>query len=306
MAENIKEGVITIIESLFENLKSLLAELPFFEDKPVDYENIKQQFDVVIDQMGHLTDKTNMTHVLVQSVINSIHSSRKELKDSVDGLLKKTGDQLGRITATTEAATNKILDEAMKLDNDQNTILDRLDQFAQLASTEETDNCIKEVKQMVMDNQDSVFNIIQHLQFQDITAQQIKGAYALLSDTEKTLLYVSNLLKEFDQGEDAIEIKLPILDKNAFNADAVFANKKNIQNAIDDLFSTGDVSVDIPADQAHTSEQPLEGLGTSSGSDDDDFDIDALFSSNKPATPDTPDTSEDDHANQDDIDKLFS
>jgi len=270
-------GIITLIEHLEANLRSLSAELPFFSDKPVDYDGIKRQFEAILDQLSKITEKTTYTHILVQSVINSIYSSRKELKDSVDGLLRKTGDQLGKITATTEAATNKILDEAMKLDSDQNTIIDKLDALKELASSDELNESIEALKGMIYNNQDSVFNIIQFLQFQDITAQQIKGAYSLLHDTEKTLIYVSNLLKEFELGDN--ELTLPLIDKNSFNATATFVNKQNIQNAIDDLFSTGDVTTDIPKDaESKTSVFP-DSAGGDGGGATEVFDIDALFNS---------------------------
>jgi len=275
MSDPINIGIITLIEHLEENLRSLSAELPFFSDKPVDYDGIKHQFEAIMDQLSKVTEKTTYTHILVQSVINSIYSSRKELKDSVDGLLRKTGDQLGKITATTEAATNKILDEAMKLDSDQNTIIDKLDAIKELAGSDELSTSVDELKGMIYANQDSVFNIIQFLQFQDITAQQIKGAYSLLHDTEKTLIYVSNLLKEFELGDN--ELTLPLIDKNSFNATAVYANKANIQNAIDDLFSSGDVSVDIPRD-AEGNPTDFSSSGTDlSGGATEVFDIDALF-----------------------------
>jgi len=274
MSDPINIGIITLIEHLEENLRSLSAELPFFSDKPVDYDGIKHQFEAIMDQLSKVTEKTTYTHILVQSVINSIYSSRKELKDSVDGLLRKTGDQLGKITATTEAATNKILDEAMKLDSDQNTIIDKLDAIKELAGSDELNTSVEELKGMIYANQDSVFNIIQFLQFQDITAQQIKGAYSLLHDTEKTLIYVSNLLKEFELGDN--ELTLPLIDKNSFNATAVYANKANIQNAIDDLFSSGDVSVDIPRDAEGNPTDFSSGTDLSGGATEV-FDIDALF-----------------------------
>lgn len=291
-------GIVTLIEDLDGDLRTLSSQLPFLEDKPVDHESVKQQFDIILERVAKLREKTQLSHTLVQSVINSIYASRKELKDSVDGLLKKTGDQLGKITATTEVATNKILDEAMKLDGDQNTIIDKLEVLKSHCASTEVDEMIEPIKAMVYDNQDSVFNIIQFLQFQDITAQQIKGAYSLLHDTEKTLLFVSNLLKAFDLGENNIELTLPSIDTNAFNADAVFSNKADIQGAIDDLFSTGNENIEIPKDVAEGSSSDLSGGGApADSSSDEDFDIDALFSGGASAN---------EKANQDDIDKLFS
>jgi hypothetical protein len=297
-------GIVTMLEIMDELLRSLTSELPFFSDKPVDFDGIKQKFDNVMDILSKIDEKTTLTHTLIQNVINSIYCSRKELRNSVNGLIKKTTDQLGKITATTEAATNQILDEAMKLDNAQNIINEKLDNLKTLTSVDEVSSHIEEIKNMVYDNQDSVFNIIQFLQFQDITAQQISGAYSLLHDTEKTLLYVSNLIKEFDIGENDFELILPEIDKNAFNADAAFVDKTNIQGAIDDLFSTGNENVEIPKEQDLNS-SAMSAHSTNSNNDDssDQIDIDALFSNNNNKSENK---SNSEPANQDDIDKLFS
>ena len=302
-------GVITIIEDLIEDLKTLVAELePFLKDQTIDIVGVKKHIDYLLEKMTNLTDKTHLTYHLIQGVINSIHSSRKELKQSVDGLLKKTGVQLQKITTTTEEATNKILDVAEKLDSDQNTIISKLDSLKSNNTEEELNNKIEDIKQMIYNNQDSAFMIIDYLQFQDITAQQISGAYSLLSDTERTLLYVSNLLKEFDLGDNSPEFTLPEIDKNAFNADALFNNKADIQNAIDDLFETGDTNFEIPKENESKYDKikPLpashESVVTSSVDSNDDFDIDALFNNSSPKEEEK----KDETANQDDIDKLFS
>jgi hypothetical protein len=289
-----------MLDELEVLLKALVAELPFFSDKPVDYDGIKAKFDNVMDTLTAINEKSNLTLSLVQGVISSIHCSRKELKNSVSGLIKQTTDQLGKITATTEAATNKILDEAMKLDNDQNVINSMLDELKTIESGEESSAKIDKIKEMIYNNQDSVFNIIQFLQFQDITAQQIAGAYSLLHDTEKTLLYVSNLLKEFDVGDNNFDLILTEIDKNAFNENAAFTDKSNIQDAIDDLFSSGNEDVNIPKDQEISKKVQHVKEGSNS---EESFDIDALFENSKQNGPEETNNVK---ADQDDIDKLFS
>ena len=284
--------MITIIETIVNELTILIDEIrPFIEQtKPIDHNHVQQHLDNLVTKMQGLTDKTHLTYELIQVVINSIHSSRNELKKSVDGLLKKTGVQLKKITTTTEEATNKILDVAEELDAEQLVIIEKLDS---LKSNNNQEDIIEDIKKMIFKNQDAAFTIIDYLQFQDITAQQISGAYALLSDTEKTLLYVSNLLKEFDFGEEGPEIVLPEIDPKSFNANAIFIEKGNIQNLIDDLFETGDTDIDIPNDH---NDIELKDLQASVADSEDDFDIDALFNDNNSGN----------QASQDDIDKLFS
>lgn len=299
MTQTAHQGVITIIESLMADLTVLIEEIrPVIENsQPVESHVLQDHFDSLVNKMHGLTEKTNLTYQLIQGVINSIHSSRSELKKSVDGLLKKTGVQLKKITTTTEEATNKILDIAEKMDSEQLIIIEKLDQLKCKDAPANLEAQIDEIKSMIYKNQDSAFTIIDYLQFQDITAQQISGAYALLSDTEKTLIYVSNLLKEFDMSGEGHDFTLPEIDPKSFNADAMFKDKGNIQNLIDDLFDTGNTQIDIPIDS-----EPEEGLKDLPAAppvdNNDDFDIDALFN-NKPE-------SNDEKSSQDDIDKLFS
>ena len=284
MSEAKNCGVITIIDELnaslkVEELKKLVTDLePFLKDASIDSDVVALHFDVIIDKMARLTEKANLTYQLVHNVIDSIHSSRKELKMSVDGLLKQTGNQLHKITSTTQDATNKILDEADKLNSDQDIIIGKLDELKKAAAGDATDAIIEEIKGMVYSNQESTFNIMGHLQFQDITAQQIAGAYSLLSDTEKTLIYVSNLMKEFDFGENDPDVLLQSIDKNSFNAEATFKDKAEIQGLIDDLFETGSESVDVASESKPSVSAPKPAPSTESAAAvADDLDIDALF-----------------------------
>ena len=86
---------------------------------------------------------------------------------------------------------------------------------------------------------------------------------------------------------------MPEIDPKSFNANAIFIDKGNIQNLIDDLFETGDTDIDIPNDH---NDIELKDLQASVADSEDDFDIDALFNDNNSGN----------QASQDDIDKLFS
>ena len=280
MIDEKKLGVISIIERHLLDIKALLEELdPLFNFRCFNFGGVKKQIEHFNETAILLEERANLTHTLIQGIIHSIHSSRKEMKQSVDGLLKKTGVQLERITATTEEATQKIMDEAMKIEAEQNVILLKLEEVRTLdPAVTDMDIKIEEIKKVVYGNQDAAFMIINYLQFQDITAQQIAGAYSLLSDTEKTLLYVSNLMKEFDMGENTPDFLLQALDKNAFNADANFRDKADIQHVIDDIFNTGNTDIDVPIHEHNSDGKSIISSGSqASDNDDDDFDIDALF-----------------------------
>ncbi len=295
-----KNSIIAIIQEMMDDFSSLILEIEpvLARNEKVDLTMIQDHFNKHVIKIKSLSDKVSETYRLIQIVIDSIHSSRSELKKSVDGLIKKTGQQLQKVTSTTEEATNKILDVAEKLDMDQQNILKALDRLKTAENSEASHALIEEIKGMIYFNSDAAFQIIDYLQFQDITAQQIAGAYSLLSDTEKTLLYVSNSLKEFDALDQKAESILTQIDKNAFNADANFTDKASIQTAIDDLFSSGNTSIDIPTDDGVVLKD-FVATKVEDKKEDEDFDIDDLFNTK----PDKPAT---DPSSQDEIDKLFS
>ena len=248
-------GVIPIIKQITTDIELLIADITTTHSSVSDQKQIQDKLLQNMKLLKNLGSKVDKTSKLVQSVISSINSSRTELKKSVEGLIQKTGAQLGKITSTTEDATNKILDVAEKLDDDQMQILDKLDELQKEYKIPK--NIVDEIRVTVQGNQDKAFTIMDYLQFQDITAQQIAGAYALLSDTENTLVYVSELLREFDDlAKEEKLITNKKIDDNSFNADAKFENKQFLQDSIDDLFKTGNASVEFPKETAEELKKP--------------------------------------------------
>lgn len=279
MSKAIEVGVLPTLEDLKQSYSLLLDEInPVIENlNTEDTHNIKEKLQRISKIIKDLPEKVNHSYQLLQLVIKSINSSRQELKKSVDGLLKKTGAQLRKVTTTTEDATNKILDVAEKLDDEQFNILDLLDRLKQEHLADSDTPIIDEIREKIQENQNKAFMIIDFLQFQDITAQQISGAYSLLADVEKTLLFVSNLLRSIDDNYDSdVVIEHTSIDKRSFNENAVFSDKKDIQDAIDRLFESGSVDVDIPEDKIEE-EKLVKFATTKEKADDIDIDIDALF-----------------------------
>ncbi len=299
-------GIVPVIENLKSMLHDVATEISPLLDEDTGNEpaiNIKAKISAMDKKMQRLIESINHSYDLIQLVIKSIHTSRSELKKSVDGLIKKTGMQLQKVTSTTEEATNKILDVAEKLDEDQMKIIDILDKLEEMSESDDNRGKIfEELRQKIYQNQDSAFTIMDYLQFQDITAQQIAGAYALLSDTEKTLLYVSETLKRLDTTFEMSDDMKSEIDKNAFNMDASYRDKATIQSAIDNLFESRDESVEIPEDKGNGSAEKEAHFAVTSDDKETEHvsndDIDALFSGSS--------ESKEESNSQDDIDKLFS
>ncbi|MCD4651755.1 MAG: hypothetical protein K8S56_08235 [Candidatus Cloacimonetes bacterium] len=288
------------IMPVLERIKELILEVSgFFEEKesskaPKSFEQAMSQMTEVRKLINNLPGTLEKSQQLIQMVIRSIQSSRSELKKSVDGLIKKTGVQLQKVTSTTEEATNKILDAAESLDIEQEKIIELIQS---VKSKFKTQSCIEDdfsqLIKMIQANQETAFTIIDYLQFQDITAQQIAAAYALLADTEKTLRSVSDMFSDFDSESTVKSSALLDVDEKTFNPDATFRDQADVQAAIDEMFHKGDESVEIP-----------------DPTNDKETDIDALFSDVKSGVSKekkkTDDEDDDEPTSQDEIDDLFS
>jgi hypothetical protein len=269
-------GIVPSIEILREMFEEINNEItPLVKKENLENSEVLNKMNLIKRKIDSIKIEVDKSYGLIRLVIDSIHSSRSELKKSVDGLLKKTGAQLQKVTSTTEEATNKIMDVAEHLDDEQMTILDLLEKLKE--NDDAKNSLIDEITEKIHQNQDAAFTIIDFLQFQDITAQQIAGAYSLLSDTEKTLLYVAGLLNEFDEVDDSSKGSTEhYIDKNAFNSDAKFVDKKDIQNAIDNLFETKNTDIEIPKDKEDEL-KPIAATSKSSVEQSEEIDIDALF-----------------------------
>jgi len=307
MSEQLKrpQGIVPTIMHIRDMFEEMAESFMNYRDGSLSIERINEMERKIAefsDEVKLLPEVLDKSYELIQMVIQSIHASRSELKKRVDGLLKKTGLQLQKVTSTTEEATNKILDVAEKLDEDQMKIIaliEELEELTRSGSAESAASMFEEVKAKVYQNQESAFLIMDYLQFQDITAQQIAGAYSLLSDTEKTLVYVSDLLKHFDTDRRKFDGAIHKLDPRSFNENATFESKHVLQAAIDELFETGEMAESaVPEEETAPEPEPESAESVDAGEIDNLFkkkdekkdggpatsqsDIDALFSTKKP------------------------
>lgn len=287
------ESVLMLIEHLMSEFETLIKD---FDEQRPDFSvnnihsSVKDLLERYYAKLRMLFEKVDKSYGLIQMVIQSIHASRSEIKISVKGLIQKTGTQLQKVTSTTEEATNKILDATEKLDQDQTVIMGILEKIASDNLSDQSKENIEQVRDMIRQNQDAAFLIMDYLQFQDITAQQIAGAYALLADTERTLIYVSNMLRRFAPEDEEISKMIDSIDRKSFNEKAQFSNKKVLQDAIDDLFTSGNTDIEIPEeDEKNEKTEPEKHLHSDS----------EIKKTDNRADKET------NNVNQDDIDELF-
>lgn len=157
----------------------------------------------------------------IMDALGGIRQSREALQSFALERLRKNQNKLAEVSSATESATLSLMDGLDRslglIDGIQETV--RADNPAS-GSGEAFDHLRDELNQL-----------FGHLQFQDITSQQLAGVGALLEDIEQRVLAAARL---FDRGVDAV-----MADDSAaaFNGEATFQDVASRQAAIDAAFA---------------------------------------------------------------------
>jgi chemotaxis regulatin CheY-phosphate phosphatase CheZ len=171
-------------------------------------------------------------------VISTIHDRRSEWEARTEGLITRTEKQLSKVTATTETATHQILDAVENLTSIQANVIQKTSEIPALCengSEQASPTALRDAVQQLLaeleNAQGSTFQIMDYLQFQDITAQQIEQAYSLLREAEAKLVSVTMALRPVAQA--ALGIRGI---KSTYDANAEYTPSEDKQKQIDALF----------------------------------------------------------------------
>ena len=184
------------IESLESFSKSLSGQM--FESGSKSHHHLQEELRTISRDI-------QQTFEHLKQVISNIHNGRSQWETKSTGLIQQTGDQLRKVTQTTENATQQILDAVEKVialqANNSQQISELLAAMEKDADSVSPQFLIKTLKQLVSEietEQTDTFQIMDYLQFQDITAQQIEQAYQLLGEAEKKLIMVAQTFNSLD------------------------------------------------------------------------------------------------------------
>lgn len=237
-----KRGVLHSIESSINYIKEILISVQRLTEKEdmLSQESLLKVKEIVshirklYDELCSVPLTLDKTYAIIKDIIAHVHESRSQLKGAVDGLIKQTGEQLVKVTSATEVATNKILDVSDSLTEKQNSLIEKLDGF--IAEKPELSEMFEDIKGDIFSQQDDTFLILDYLQFQDITSQQLESAFSMLNQIEDRLLAVAKLLEGLDDLTfDALEKR-----RTAYDPNAEFKDQSAAQKEIDDIFKVTD------------------------------------------------------------------
>ena len=177
---------------------------------------------------------------LTSSISEVISGFRKLQRPLVESRYKvpQATNQLDKITEQTEAVTTKMLDVVEQLAQREEEVIRGLETMREKimkGEAESADALIETLAAKVADNLNDGYQIMESLQFQDITAQQMDHAASLLEDVESKLQAIIRTL-----GTSVDEAPPPrSVRRRAYDPHADLVDKKTDQDAIDSLFANG-------------------------------------------------------------------
>lgn len=170
----------------------------------------------------------------VDSMMDNLRKMESPILESRERL-PQANAQLEKINSQTEAAAHQMLDmveQMIEFQEKSITLCSEISEFFKRLRSKDREiyrEKLNRISEMASSSQSNAFLIMDTLQFQDITAQQMNHASSLLEDIEMRL---HNLLKVFD-GEELVDIADPVKKEGrAFDPDADFVEGRN-QSEVD-------------------------------------------------------------------------
>ena len=173
----------------------------------------------------------------ITEVVNKFRLLQNPLAESRETVPKAT-EQLDKISEQTEAATHQMLDKVEGISQREEDVIEGLKSIKVKVADGNLDDVTPVIDTLIekaQTNCDDAFVIMDALQFQDITAQQMNHAASLLESLETRL---KSIVAVIQGSNDVIESEPSVHKERAFDPNAEFADKKTTQADIDSLFSS--------------------------------------------------------------------
>lgn len=172
----------------------------------------------------------------INEVVEKFRQLQNPLAESRDSVPKAT-EQLDKISEQTEAATHQMLDKVEGISQREEEVIQGLRKIkADIAngSVAGIGSALDVLIEKAQTSCDDAFLIMDALQFQDITAQQMNHAAALLEEIEARLQSIVGVIQGSQETDDTERQG----KKRIYDPHAEFADTKTTQADIDSLFST--------------------------------------------------------------------
>jgi len=175
----------------------------------------------------------------VNEILENFNQLREPIIESRDCVPQAT-KQIDRISQQTEAAASRMLDRVEGISRREEEMMHGLGTLKEQLRRNDTagaDALIDELYAKAKESGNDAFTIIEALQFQDITAQQMDHAASMLEDLGSRLGEILALFPDgIADGEDPL-LPEEHRKKRVFDPHADMSDKRALQADIDDMFA---------------------------------------------------------------------
>ena len=176
-------------------------------------------------------------HVLddIVKLVSSMNEMIRNFKSMRDPIMESSNSvpqaskQLDKVTQETERVTNQMLDlvetmteRGMNTADNVETLLADTDQL-----TDRQEELLREIQENADEDQNDIFLIMDALQFQDITSQQISHANSILDTIERKLQSLLYMIGEAFEVQEEVE--------RCFDPEATTTERETRQDLVDSL-----------------------------------------------------------------------
>ncbi len=206
------------------------------------FQAIKGYFDTTKKYMPQIAKLV----FFIEEIIPLLQSIHKNLHQSTE-LIPSASEKLDKVTSATELATTEVMDIVDNVISRLNTITASVDALeesvAQSPAADAAKERIEEIRTEVNGSQDDLFSIMNALQFQDITTQQINGIASVIDSVQ---LKLSELLQGFDDEGKIVSRERP--ETFDPNAEYDFDRSAESQRIIDEFIKLRNKGVELNTD----------------------------------------------------------
>ncbi len=179
----------------------------------------------------------------IEEVIPLLQTIHTDLHQSTE-MIPSATEKLGKVTSATELATTEVMDIVDNVIARLNAISSNIDVIEEKAgvpdSADETREKIALVREEINGSQDDLFSIMNALQFQDITTQQINSIGSVIDTVQNKL---GDLLRGFDdEGINFAHLRRESFDPNA---EFDFDRSAESQRLVDEVIKLKNKGLDI-------------------------------------------------------------
>ncbi|RKX29929.1 MAG: hypothetical protein DRP47_00470 [Candidatus Zixiibacteriota bacterium] len=177
----------------------------------------------------------------INEVVGKFKQLSNPLSESQERVPKAT-EQLDKISEQTEVATHQMLDKVEKITQREDEVSQGLKKIKDNTISGDFSNIVPTIDTLLEKvnlNSEDAYVIMDALQFQDITSQQMNHAASLLEDIEDRLHSIIGVIQGSQETEDAVPASASPRKERAYDPNADYTDKKASQSDIDSLFSSG-------------------------------------------------------------------